>query len=482
MPSTSEARISPVILSGGAGTRLWPLSRESYPKQLLPLLSDRTMIQETALRFNGKADGVFGPPLIVCSNEHRFLIAEQLRQIGTRPAAIVLEPVGRNTAAAAAAAAIMVGEADAEALMLVVPADHAIHDVEPFVEAVKMAAPMAMDGALVTFGVTPTAAETGYGYIRRGEPLDGANTVFRVAEFVEKPTQERADAYFDDGEHYWNSGMFLFRPAKFLEELGRHEPEVLSACLRAVTKGYRDLDFFRLDEACFAAAPSTSIDYGVMERTHDAAMVPINVGWADVGSWAALWQLTSRDTNGNALIGDALTVDTRNSYVRGDHMLTAVVGLDGVVVVVSDDAVLVAAMDKVQEIKDIVATLKATRRTEALTHRRVYRPWGCYQTVDQSHRYKVKRLTVEPGAKLSLQKHYHRAEHWVVVKGTAEVVRNGELHIVCENESIYIPMGVEHRIRNPGKIPLDIIEVQSGSYLGEDDIVRTEDVYGRADG
>jgi mannose-1-phosphate guanylyltransferase/mannose-6-phosphate isomerase len=337
----------------------------------------------------------------------------------------------------------------------------------------------AMDGALVTFGVAPTAPETGYGYIRRGAALDGADGVFRVAEFVEKPTVERARDYVGDGEHYWNSGMFLFRPSRFLEELGRHEPEVLSACLRAVAKGYRDLDFFRLDEDCFAASPSTSIDYGVMERTAEAATVPIDVGWTDVGSWAALWQLAPHDPDGNACFGDVVTEDTHNSYIRADGLLTAVVGLDDVVVVVSDDAVLVSAMDRVQDIKAIVGKLKSAKRTEALSHRKVYRPWGCYQTVDQSHRYKVKRLTVEPGCKLSLQKHFHRAEHWVVVKGTAEVLREGELNIVCENESIYIPIGIEHRIRNPGKIPLEIIEVQSGSYLGEDDIVRTEDDYGR---
>jgi len=394
----------------------------------------------------------------------------------------VLEPVARNTAAAAAAAAVMIGELDADALMLVVPADHAMQDPAPFIEAVKGAAATALDGALVTFGVAPTAPETGYGYIRRGAPLDDGNGVYRVAEFVEKPTVERARDYVGDGEHYWNSGMFLFRPARFLEELGRHEPEVLSACLKAVAKGYRDLDFFRLDEDCFAAAPSTSIDYGVMERTTEAATVPIDVGWTDVGSWAALWQLAPRDAEGNACQGDVVTVDTRNSYIRADGLLTAVVGLDDVVVVVSDDAVLVSAMDKVQEIKAIVGKLKSASRTEALAHRKVYRPWGCYQTVDQSHRYKVKRLTVEPGCKLSLQKHFHRAEHWVIVKGTAEVLRNGELHTVCENESIYIPIGIEHRIRNPGKIPLEIIEVQSGSYLGEDDIVRTDDEYGRMPG
>ena len=477
MPSKPSARIVPVILSGGAGTRLWPMSRESYPKQLLPLLSERTMIQETALRC--PRDAGFSSPLVVCSNEHRFLIAEQLRQINVQPMAIVLEPVGRNTAAAVAVAASIVSDREPGALMLVLAADHAIRDAAPFREAVTDATATALDGALVTFGIHPTSPETGYGYIRRGVTLDADSNVYQVAEFVEKPDLETAKAYVADGEHYWNSGMFLFRPEKYLEELGRFEPEVLGACVRALAKGFVDLDFFRLDPDSFAQSPSTSIDYGVMERTEFAAMVPLDVGWTDVGSWAALWQLADRDPAGNACIGDVMVQDARNCYVRTDSLLTTVVGLEDVVVVVSDDAVLVASMEQVQDIKDIVTRLKAANRSEAIVHRQIYRPWGSYQTVDLAERFRVKRLEVLPGSKLSLQKHYHRAEHWVVVKGTAQVQCNGQTHIVCENESIYIPIGAEHRIENPGKIPLHIIEVQSGSYLGEDDIVRTEDIYGR---
>jgi mannose-1-phosphate guanylyltransferase/mannose-1-phosphate guanylyltransferase/mannose-6-phosphate isomerase len=480
MPTKSSARIIPVILSGGAGTRLWPMSRESYPKQLLPLLSDRTMIQETVLRCPREAG--FGPPLVVCANEHRFLIAEQLRQIRVQPMGIVLEPVGRNTAAAVAIAATIISEREPGALMLVLPADHAIRDPGPFREAVAGATPTALDGALLTFGIHPTAPETGYGYIRRGDILDAENDVYKVAEFVEKPDLETAKAYLTDGEHFWNSGMFLFRPQKYIEELGRYEPEVLGACVRSLAKGFSDLDFFRLDPDSFAQSPSTSIDYGVMERTAYAAMVPLDVGWTDVGSWAALWQLAARDGDGNALIGDVMVQNSRNCYVRSDSLLTAVVGLEDAVVVVSDDAVMVASMAEVQDIKDIVSRLKGVNRSEAIVHRQIHRPWGSYQTVDLAERFRVKRLEVLPGSKLSLQKHFHRAEHWVVVKGTAQVLCNGENHIVCENESIYIPIGAEHRIENPGKIPLHIIEVQSGSYLGEDDIVRTEDQYGRTDG
>ena len=477
MGTQGDLHIYPAILSGGAGTRLWPMSRESYPKQLLPLVSRRTMVQETALRFAG--DGVFAPPLIVCSNEHRFLIAEQLRQIGISPTGIILEPVGRNTAAAAAIAALLVQDTDPDALMLVLPADHAIQDLPPFLQAIRNAVPAAQEGRLVAFGVAPRSPETGYGYIRRGQVRDAVSNVYDVAAFVEKPSLSRAESYLAEGDYYWNSGMFLFHPRAFLEELGRFEPQVLHAAKQSMQAGYRDLDFFRVQKETFAASPSISVDYGVMERTALATMVPIDVGWTDVGSWAALWQLADQDDSGNSTLGDVILEDVNNAYVRSEGVLTTVLGLDDVVVVVTDDAVLVSAMDRVQDIKAIVTRLKDDNRLEAQTHRKVYRPWGSYQTVDLADRHKVKRLSVQPGGRMSLQKHYHRSEHWVVVKGTAQIVRGDETHIVCENESIYIPAGVEHRIENPGKIPLEIIEVQAGSYLGEDDIVRTQDDYGR---
>ena len=477
MGTHGDLRIFPAILSGGAGTRLWPMSRESYPKQLLPLVSRRTMVQETALRF--PANDIFAPPLVVCSNEHRFLIAEQLRQIGISPTGIILEPVGRNTAVASAIAALLVHDTDPDALTLVLPADHAIQDLPPFLQAVRNAVPAASDGRLVAFGVAPRSPETGYGYIRRGPVRDAVSNVYDVAAFVEKPSLSRAESYLAEGDYYWNSGMFLFRPRAFLDELGRYEPQVLSAAEQAMRAGYRDLDFFRVQKESFEASPSISIDYGVMERTALATMVPIDVGWTDVGSWAALWQLADRDDAGNAAIGDVLLEDVHNAYVRSEGILTTVIGLDDIVLVVTDDAVLVSSMDRVQDIKSIVNRLKDDNRLEAQTHRKVYRPWGSYQTVDLDERHKVKRLSVQPGGRMSLQKHYHRSEHWVVVKGTAQIDRDGETHIVGEYESIYIPAGVEHRIENPGKIPLEIIEVQAGSYLGEDDIVRTQDDYGR---
>lgn len=480
-PKALDRKIHPVILSGGSGVRLWPMSREQYPKQLLPLCSDLSMLQETARRVGDPMR--FEPPLVVCNQEHRFIIAEQLRQLRIPTSGIVLEPVGRNTAAAAAVAAMIIAERDPDALMLLLPADHLIRNVPAFRAAIETAATAAAEGYFATFGIVPSAPETGYGYIRQGAPLDTdpAGGVFRVAAFVEKPTKEKAQSFIDEGQHVWNSGMFVFPAAGFLVELERFEPAVLNACRKALLGGGRDLDFFRLETEAFATSPSTSIDYAVMERTDKAAVVPVDIGWTDVGAWSALWEVGDKDAAGNVFLGDVASQDTRNCYVRTESgTLVALVGVEDTVVVATDDAVLVAARDRVQDIKRLVEDLKKAGREEPLNHRRVHRPWGFYQTLHGGDRFQVKRLTVKPGARLSLQKHFHRAEHWVVVNGTAMVTRNDEQILLRENESIYIPLGTAHRLENPGKVPLNLIEVQSGSYLGEDDIVRIEDSYGRS--
>lgn len=474
---TSSRKIIPVLMSGGSGSRLWPMSRELYPKQLLSLCSDKSMLQDTALRVTD--DGRFAAPLVVCNQEHRFIIAEQLRQIGCAPAAIVLEPVGRNTAAACAVAALKAVETDPEALILILPADHMVLDTPAFLDAVDKAAAAAQAGYLVTFGIQPTGPETGYGYIRRGAALPRPAGAYRVAEFVEKPSRDVAQLYVDGGEHFWNSGMFLFPAGKLLSEMERYEPAVLDACRQALAMGASDLDFLRLDPAAFSAAPSTSIDYAVMERTDAAVVVPADLGWTDVGAWSALWDVGAKDGDGNVTVGDVVMHEAGNCYVRSEQHLTAVVGLDDVVVVVTDDAVLVADRNKVQNVKAVVERLKKEGRSEPVSHRKVHRPWGSYQSIHAGDRFQVKCLTVAPGCQLSLQKHYHRAEHWVVVSGTALVTRGEDQVMVYENQSIYIPMGTVHRLENPGKVPLNLIEVQSGSYLGEDDIVRLEDVYGR---
>lgn len=483
MARTTSPQIHPVILSGGSGTRLWPMSREHYPKQLLPLCSDQSMLQDTAVRVRDPAR--FAAPLLICNQEHRFIIAEQVRQIGLTAQAIILEPVARNTAAAAAVAALTLAETDPDALLLLLPADHLIRDQQAFLSAVESAAAVAATGRLVTFGIVPRTPETGYGYIRRGEAMggrtaDSASASFSVAAFVEKPSRAVAEEFLASGDYLWNSGMFLFPAGLFLSELERFEPAVLAAARAALAAGSRDLDFFRLDAAAFAASPSTSIDYAVMERTQAAAVVAADMGWTDVGAWSALWEVGERDTDGNVRHGDVLMHDTRNSYVRSDcDTLVALVGLEDTVVVATDDAILVAARDRVQDVKVLVEQLKRDGRAEPLTHRRVHRPWGFYQSVHEGDRFQVKRLTVAPGARLSLQKHYHRAEHWVVVNGTALVTRGEEQILLRENESVYIPLGTVHRLENPGKVPLNLIEVQSGSYLGEDDIVRIDDTYGR---
>ncbi len=470
-------KIYPVILSGGAGTRLWPLSRAVMPKQLLPLVTDKTMLQETVLRVNGWPEVM--APLVVCGNEHRFLVAEQLREIGIKPLGILLEHVGRNTAPAVAAAAHYLRNIDPDAVMLVLPADHVIDNNGAFAAAVAKAARLVEGGALATFGIVPQAPETGYGYIRRGADA-AVDSCFRVERFVEKPDQATAQAFLDDGRYYWNSGMFLFRAERYLAELAQFAPAIAVAAEAAVRLGYTDLDFCRLDEAAFAACPSDSIDYAVMERTADAVVVPADIGWSDVGSWSALWQVQQGDAQGNVQRGDVYLDGVSNSLVRAESRIVAVIGVQDLVVVETNDAVLIAHKDHVQRVKQVVDHLKLNERTEHLHHTKVYRPWGHYEGIDAGDRFQVKRITVKPGEKLSLQMHHHRAEHWVVVSGTARVTCGDKVSLLSENESTYIPIGMNHRLENPGKLPLHIIEVQSGSYLGEDDIVRFEDIYQRA--
>ena len=466
------AQLQPVLLSGGSGTRLWPLSREAYPKQFLPLAGDDTMVQATWRRVEALADLA---PIVVANEEHRFLVAEQLRQVGAPVPAILLEPVGRNTAPAIAAAALQAMAGGADPLLLVLPSDHVVRDVAGFQRAVREASSAAEAGALVTFGVVPDAPETGFGYIQ-AEAGDGLRQVLR---FVEKPDAATARSYLDAGGYYWNSGMFLFRASRYLEELARFRPDIVDAVRAAHVAARHDGDFVRLDKDAFSACPSDSIDYAVMEKTADAMVLPVDIGWNDVGSWSALWDVAERDADGNAHHGDVIAVDSRNSYAYAQR-LVALVGLDDIVVVETDDAVLVARKDKVQEVKQVVARLKQEQRSQAVLHREVHRPWGSYDSVDNGGRHQVKRIKVKPGAALSLQMHHHRAEHWIVVSGTAKVTRGEETLLLSENESTYLPLGVKHRLENPGTVPLELIEVQSGSYLGEDDIVRFEDVYGRS--
>ncbi|MDP3670115.1 MAG: mannose-1-phosphate guanylyltransferase/mannose-6-phosphate isomerase [Telluria sp.] len=471
-------KIYPVILSGGAGTRLWPLSRAVLPKQLLPLVSERSMLQDTALRLTGWAD--LAAPLIVCGNEHRFLVAEQMREIDMTPLGILLEPAGRNTAPAVAAAAHYLRAIDPQAVMLVLPADHVIENTEAFGAAVALAAHAVAGGALATFGIVPSGPETGYGYIRRGQALAAAADCYQVERFVEKPDLATAKAFLEEGGYYWNSGMFLFQAERYLGELEGLCPGIHGATEAAVRLGYRDLDFCRLDEAAFSSCPSESIDYAVMEHTRHAVVVPADIGWSDVGSWSALWEALPHDAAGNAQRGDVYLDGVRDSLVRAESRIVAVVGVRDLVVVETPDAVLVAHKSQVQRVKQIVDHLKSKERTEHLHHTKVYRPWGYYEGIDAGERFQVKRITVNPGEKLSLQMHHHRAEHWVVVSGTARVTCGEKVSLLSENESTYIPIGMNHRLENPGKVALHIIEVQSGSYLGEDDIVRFEDIYQRA--
>jgi mannose-1-phosphate guanylyltransferase/mannose-1-phosphate guanylyltransferase/mannose-6-phosphate isomerase len=480
--------LHPVILMGGSGTRLWPLSRNAVPKQLLALTSQRSMLQETLLRLNGIEH--LARPVIVCNQEHRFMVAEQLRQINIEPEDIILEPVGRNTAAAVAVAALRLQQSSPDSLMLVLPADHVIANVEAFHTAVAQARRCAQQGCMSTFGVVPGKPETGYGYIQHGEPLRRppeaggggyAAGVCVVKRFVEKPDAPTAQHYVESGEYSWNSGMFLFTAACFIEELEKCAPDVAEVCRAVVENSQRDLDFFRLNKELFASCPSISVDNAVMEKTRRGIMVPVDIGWNDVGSWSALWEYHDKDTGGNVTRGEVLLHDVSNSYVSAERRLVAAVGVDNLVIVETADAILVADKDRAQDVKKIVERLQKEGRTEHEIHRKAYRPWGSYECMDNGQRFQVKRLTVNPQAVLSLQMHHHRSEHWVVVSGTAEVTINGEARLVTENQSVYIPLGAWHRVRNPGHIPLHMIEVQSGPYLGEDDIVRTEDTYGRVD-
>ena len=467
---------TPVILCGGAGTRLWPLSRELLPKQLLALTGEHSMLQETLLRLHGLETAA---PVAVCSEAHRFLVAEQLRALGVAAAATILEPFGRNTAPAialAAHAALRGAQAGADPVLLVLPADHLIRGVAAFQQALRTALPAAQAGQLVTFGVVADRPETGYGYIQRGA---ASGTAFRIARFVEKPDGARAREFLAAGDYYWNSGMFMFGARRYLAELERFAAPMARCCAQAFARASVDQDFIRIAAASFEACPADSIDYAVMEKTADALVVPLAAGWSDVGSWAALHEASPADAHGNVAHGDVISEDTRGSYLHSESRLVAAVGLKDHVVVETKDAVLVAPKDKVQDVKKLVARLKELKRTEHALHREVFRPWGSYDSLENGPRFQVKRLKIKPGAILSLQLHHKRAEHWVVVAGTARVTLGDKVFLLQENESTYIPIGTKHRIENPGTTLLEVIEVQSGSYLGEDDIVRFEDRYGR---
>lgn len=470
--------ILPVILSGGSGTRLWPYSRSLYPKQFLPLVSEQTMLQETMSRLlQFTSDNInIDAPVIICNEDHRFMVAEQLRAIDITSKDIILEPFGRNTAPAIALAALT----QPDALLLVLSADHVIKDIAAFEHAVLAAEAQAQQDKLVAFGIVPTSPETGYGYVKTGASLDGNACV--IDQFVEKPDLATAESYLASGDYLWNSGMFLFKASRYLEELEKFNPDMLKACRESIAGANKDLDFTRIDAATFEQCPDDSIDYAVMEKTLDAVVVPLDASWSDVGSWSALWEVSKQDENGNVIKkgqGDIIALDNHDCFIQAENKLIATIGLEHIVVVETDDAIMVAHKDRVQDVKTIVNKLKKEGRSESSLHRKVYRPWGYYDSIDSGERFQVKRIVVNPGAQLSLQMHHHRAEHWIVVQGTAEVRCGDKTMLLSENKSTYIPLGEIHQLSNPGKFPLEMIEVQSGSYLGEDDIVRLEDVYGR---
>ena len=466
----------PVILLGGSGTRLWPVSRKNHPKQFLNLIGEQTLLQATLSRLEGVES--LDSSIVVCNEDHRFTTAEQLTEMNRELGDIILEPVGKNTAPAVAIAALRALQKQDDALLLVLPADHIIKDKEAFHSAIAIATKAAMNNKLVTFGIVPTKPETGYGYIKRGKNIENS---FTVEEFVEKPNLSVAESYLKSGDYYWNSGMFLFKASVFLEELKQFQPKMLDCCQKALSKSAHDLDFIRLDKTEFTACPSNSIDYAVMEKTNNAVVVPLDAGWNDVGSWDALWDIEEKEENGNVLKGDVLTHQSRNCLVKSESRLVTLVGVNDLVVVETKDAVLVASKDDVQEVKVIVEQLRADKRSEAELHREVYRPWGKYDSVDSGERFQVKRITVNPGESTSAQMHHHRAEHWIIVSGIAEITCDDKTFLCSENQSAFIPLGSKHRIANPGKLPMEMIEVQTGSYLGEDDIVRFEDQYGRSD-
>jgi mannose-1-phosphate guanylyltransferase/mannose-6-phosphate isomerase len=472
--------IIPVILAGGSGTRLWPLSRQHYPKQLLKLFGEKTMLQQTLLRLKGLPD--LAPPIVVCNEEHRFMVAEQLQEIGQQGASIILEPVARNTAPALAVAALHARLLEGNPTLLVLSADHMIRDIAIFQSAVQEAISAAALGFLATFGVNPTCPETGYGYIKtlKGAGALPAKSFFPVVEFVEKPNAETAKAYLAEGCYYWNSGMFVFQAEVFLRELQEQSPEVVEAAINAKAQAVQDLDFIRVDRLAFSEAPNISIDYALMEKSANVVCIPLDSGWSDVGDWKSFWELSDKDASGNSFIGDHIDIASSNTLVFSRDKLVATLGVDNLLIINTPDAVLVADKSRAQDVKAIIAQIQQQNRSEHLQHREIYRPWGCYDAIDNGDRYQVNRIRVKPGGSLSLQLHHHRAEHWIVVKGTALVQKGDETILLSENESTYIPVGTRHRLSNPGKIPLEIVEVQSGPYLDEDDVIRYEDSYGRS--
>jgi len=470
--------ITPVVLSGGSGTRLWPLSRKSHPKQLLPLLNETSLLQDTINRLHG-IKGI-EKTVIICNEEYRFMVAEQARSTSVGTSAIILEPIGRNTAPAIALAAFNALQANEDSVLLVLPADHDIQNIEEFHKAIEVGLQQAQKNHFVTFGILPDSPETGYGYIKATDSV-ALNEVSAIDHFVEKPDLETATQYLKEGGYYWNSGMFMFKASEYLKALQEFSPEMYQACQDSVNAAQQDMDFIRVGAEAFKKCPSDSIDYAVMEKVKNAVVIPVDIGWSDVGSWSALHEIGEQDENNNIFIGDTKSVSTKNSYVRAETKLVTTLGVEDLIIIDTDDALLVANKNHVQDIKQIVNALTDESRDEAVLHKRVCRPWGCYKGIDQSDRFQAKRITVNPGAILSLQLHHHRAEHWIVVSGTAKVTKGDEVFILSENESTYIPLGTKHRLENIGKIPLELIEVQTGSYLGEDDIVRFDDVYGRED-